>query len=249
LQQWGVARNSTATYFDANGVLQTAGINEPRIDYDPATGECRGLLVEPQATRLNLYPTQFDNAGWGKLNGDTVLQNSSIAPDGTLAAYKIVSSTAGGYHGVRQIVTLQPGFYVISCYFKKSDYRYGWISDNAFSRFRAAFDLDTGLVTQLEGSVNCGAVSATVEPVVGGFFRFSIVIECFSADLSIGYSFYGASVGSSTLIGGAYYTGDGISGIYIWGAQLEQGSKPTSLILGDESAQVTRVADIITPTV
>jgi hypothetical protein len=64
LQQWDVARNSTATYFDANGVLQTAGINEPRIDYDPATGECRGLLVEEQATRLNTVaaaPTAPEN--------------------------------------------------------------------------------------------------------------------------------------------------------------------------------------------
>lgn len=47
-------RASTATYFDSAGVMQTAAVNEPRIDYDPATGELRGLLIEEQRTNLLL---------------------------------------------------------------------------------------------------------------------------------------------------------------------------------------------------
>lgn len=45
-------RASTATYVDSAGVMQTAGINEPRYDYDPDTLAYRGLLVEEQ--RMNL---------------------------------------------------------------------------------------------------------------------------------------------------------------------------------------------------
>ncbi len=43
-----------ATYFDKNGVLRTAAANIPRIDYDPATGVCKGLLSEESRTNLLL---------------------------------------------------------------------------------------------------------------------------------------------------------------------------------------------------
>ena len=47
-------RSTTATYFDIDGTLQTAAIDEPRIEYDPATGAVRGLLIEEARTNLLL---------------------------------------------------------------------------------------------------------------------------------------------------------------------------------------------------
>jgi len=43
-------RASTATYFDSNGVLQTAGNNVPRLDFNPATLAAQGLLIEEART-------------------------------------------------------------------------------------------------------------------------------------------------------------------------------------------------------
>jgi hypothetical protein len=43
-------RNSNATFFDADGVLQTAGTDVPRFDHDPAAGASRGLLIEEART-------------------------------------------------------------------------------------------------------------------------------------------------------------------------------------------------------
>jgi hypothetical protein len=43
-------RSTTATYFDQDGILQTAAANQGRITFDPATLDCQGLLIEEQRT-------------------------------------------------------------------------------------------------------------------------------------------------------------------------------------------------------
>ena len=47
-------RASSATYFNSQGVLTTAANNVPRIDYDPLTGRCLGLLIEQSSTNIVL---------------------------------------------------------------------------------------------------------------------------------------------------------------------------------------------------
>jgi hypothetical protein len=42
------------------------------------------------------------------------------------------------------------------------------------------------------------------------------------------------------------YSGDGTSGVYIFGAQLEEGSYPTSYIQSEAGGTVSRVADAVT---
>jgi hypothetical protein len=46
------ARASSASYFDADGTMQVAAIDEPRFDHDPVTGQCLGLLVEEARSNL-----------------------------------------------------------------------------------------------------------------------------------------------------------------------------------------------------
>jgi hypothetical protein len=57
-------RASTATYFDATGTLQSAAIDVPRLDYDPATLAAQGLLIEEQRTN-----SIRNNTGVGAVNG------------------------------------------------------------------------------------------------------------------------------------------------------------------------------------
>lgn len=36
-------RGSIGTFVDKNGLVSIASTNQPRFDYDPISGECRGL--------------------------------------------------------------------------------------------------------------------------------------------------------------------------------------------------------------
>lgn len=97
------SRASTATYFDAAGVMQTAAIDELRLTYDPANlaaGPC--ALVEDAATNLLTYSEQFDNAAWTKFGTVTVTPNTHTAPDGSLSADTI---TIAAFSGIYQLVS------------------------------------------------------------------------------------------------------------------------------------------------
>lgn len=68
------SRASTATYIDDNGVLQTAGVNVPRIQ----NGK---LLVESSATNLILQSNSFNETVWGRADC-SVISNNTVGPSG-----------------------------------------------------------------------------------------------------------------------------------------------------------------------
>jgi hypothetical protein len=47
-----VSRNGTATYFDKDGILQTAQADVPRFEFDPLTGDFKGVLAEREGTNI-----------------------------------------------------------------------------------------------------------------------------------------------------------------------------------------------------
>ena len=58
---FSVVRNGNATYFDKEGKIQVVGSNTPRFEYDPLTGEYKGLLCESEITNLISYTNQPNN--------------------------------------------------------------------------------------------------------------------------------------------------------------------------------------------
>ena len=243
-------RASTATYFGADGLLKTAGVNEPRFEYDPVTRQPKGLLIEEQRTNLLTYSEQFDNSAWSKHNC-TVTSNAAIAPNGTLSADKIVENLnvspqqIGIYKDNGGV--LSAGTYTWSVYVKAAGRNYAQVRmspQSGGSTYWASciVDLNNGVITKTEyqqyspifSSVSIGQgwfrVSCTITTTGTGAGSFSTVNPSNSADGLFGD--YGA----------VNYQGDGTSGIFIWGAQLEAGSFPTSYI-PTTSAQVTRSGD------
>jgi hypothetical protein len=92
-------RASTATVVNKDGLIETVGTDEPRIDF---LNNTKGhLLLEPQRQNSILYSNGFDNSAWEKGTGGTasapvVSANQGISPDGTNNAFKIDFNIGGG---------------------------------------------------------------------------------------------------------------------------------------------------------
>lgn len=229
-------RSSTATYFDASGVLQTAAADVARYSHAYIDGRWvpTGLVLEGQATNLLTYSSDFANAVWVK-DRATIEPAAVISPDGTASASLLRESTAAGLHNTgRGNLSVDQGKQYTASVFAKS------ASGNRVLRFAlfgavANIDLDT-LEHNAFGS---SSLTVTATKAANGFTRVAITVTA-GTDSSMYLSLaQNISTASNN------YTGDGTSGIYIWGAQLEQSSQPTSYI-PTTTAQVTRAADTST---
>lgn len=234
------SRASTATYFDANGVMQTAAANVARDNhhvYIDGQWVPAGLLVEGQATNLLTYSSAVSNSAWAKAEV-SVVGGATVSPDGTTSADKIVESNATSVHVlVRYLNSVQDNTtYCFSCFVKPAGretvYLRALKKDGA-AFVGAKFDLQTGTVVSQVGS----AVSPSIQYAGNGFWRCSICVDFSSGATTPAIYVYSGGIES--------YQGDGTSGIYIWGAQLEAGSTATSYI-PTTTAQVTRAADAST---
>jgi len=239
---WGMQseQRSSATAYTANlssatttnyiPVLLTGQSNEARFDHNPTTRESLGLLIEEQRTNLVTYSSDYSNAAWTKSNA-TVTSNTVIAPDGTQTASKLVEDTSTSVHRIfpNNAITVVSGTtYAYSGFLKAGERTIAQITDN--DSVGATFDLSSGTVT----STGSG-VTATITLVGNGWYRCVMIRAAGSVNGRLAVVL--VSTGTTTS-----YTGNGFSGIYIWGAQLEAGSFPTSYI-PTVASQVTRSAD------
>ena len=226
--------SDTATFCNSAGLITLAGRDVPRIDYDPITHECKGLLIEESRTNLVTYSEQFDNAAWTMFRA-SITANTITAPDGTLTGDKLVEdASATNTHGTNRAQTLTDNLdYSFSCFIKAGE-RYivrMQVSNKANTVCLAYFNTSTGVVS------NVSNATGTMTLVGNGWYRCVLVFNA-----STGGTTPNFLISPSIVAGTPFYTGDGTSGVYIWGAQLEQGAFPTSYI-PTTSAQVTRTAD------
>lgn len=209
----------------------SAAVYGPRFDYDPVTLAARGLLVEEQRTNLLTYSEQFDNAAWTtSASAMSVTANAIASPDGTTTADLAIPTTANSNHFLRQdIASLTNGAtYTVSVFAKAGGYnRFDLLGGYGSSTGGAAFDLSSGTVTSGTGQIVAFG---------NGWYRCSTQLVMSGTTLFLLFR-------SLSSAGASSFAGDGTSGVYYWGAQLESGSFATSLIPTIAST-VTRSADV-----
>ncbi|MFO0203240.1 MAG: hypothetical protein ACK528_08940, partial [Alphaproteobacteria bacterium] len=229
------------TFFNSAGVLTSAATNAPRFDYNPATLAAQGLLIEESRANLLLQSEAF-NTTWTTSNA-SITANSTTAPSATTTADTLVEDTATNFHYVQQTVsgTTNTNNYTMSCFIKASTRtaaRIAIIEGTTFSRqVRATVDLSAGTV--VGAALNSATLTAaTIQAVGNSWYRVTVAGVLGGTDTNILCVVY---VGQDTAT--FSYTGDGTSGVFIWGAQLEAGAFPTSYIPTTTTA-LTRAADV-----
>jgi len=237
-------RASTATFFNSSGVLTSAAIDAPRLDYNPSTLAAQGLLIEESRTNLLSYSEDFGNAAWTK-SGATVSTDTTTAPTGTTIADSLIENTSTGQHRVFRTVsgTTNTNPYTLSVFAKantRTRIYLGIAEGTTFVRQgNAIFDLSAGTVVFADGgSGGATGGSATITAVGNGWYRCTYTLTLGGTDTTVFSDINLVSTGTTI-----NYTGDGTSGLFIWGAQLEAGAFPTSYIPTTTTA-LTRSADV-----
>jgi hypothetical protein len=197
-------------------------------------------LIEEQRTNILTYSEDFSNGAW--LDNDfTVLPNLAISPDGTQNADQLVEDTGtiqpaifynlgisltSGTAYTGSVYLKANGRSIVALYYQTANFpnsgRTGW------------FDL-SNQTTQFESGV-----TGTITLVGNGWYRCSITATA-DATGSSGPNTIGILI-TPTLGSFPTYTGNGYSGIFIWGAQMEAGASPTSYIKTVASQEI-RSAD------
>jgi len=207
---------ATAQRLYPGGLLQVYS-NFDEVTFNPTSGQVTNLFPYSQ----NFSPT----TPWVKYSTtDTVYLNtaSTLAPDGTTSSTLIIPGTNSGYHMFTHIGLIF-GTGTISIFAKPAGYNYIGLSNGPYNTTK--FNLTATSVAVL-GS---GWTTASIASVGNGWCRAQV-----SSTGSVGWGTMYLEVPNN--LDQEQYAGDGVNGVYIWGAQVE--TNPTASIYVPTTAGV-----------
>jgi hypothetical protein len=212
----------------------------PRLDYYTSSGVpgCPALLVEPSGTNLALQSEAF-NTTWTISNSTQITTNTTGTTDpagSTLSDLIFCQASGSAAQGVTQAISIATsGTYTMSVFVKKAA-NFDWFriqfQDPAAATHQVYYNLASGTL----GAVDAGS-TGTITNFGNGWYRVTHSRSTASGSISFGLRL--ANANSSLVV-----PCDGISGAFVFGAQLETGSVATSYI-PTTTGTVTRNADVI----
>ena len=243
-----VTRATSATRVNASGLIESVASGIPRLDYFASGGVvgCPALLVEPSGSNLAFNSADFTVSGTWASGANTISANvtATLDPAGTNTADKIIPTAVSTTHFISnsQSIAFTSGTtYTVSVFAKAGGYDFLRIAFSTevmpSSNRGASFNLTSGTV----GDTQSG-VTARIENYGNGWYRCSIS-RAATVSITPSNPFFINSQNSDSATS-VTFTGDGTSGAFLYGAQLETGSVATSYI-PTTTAAVTRNADVV----
>ncbi len=192
----------------------------PRSKDVVVTSDVNAFLVNaydqtaPQWSNLLRYSEQFDNAAWAKTRS-SISANATTAPDGALIADALIEDTtvSSTHYATQQLTGLIAGApYSFSVYAKSCGRSRFYLMEGNNTTGSALFDVSAGTIISTSGN---GSPTAIMTAVGNGWYRCSLTLTLVGTVHNCQIRLTNSTTDS--------YTGDGTSGIYIWGAQLVPG--------------------------
>lgn len=218
-----VSRASEATYFDQNGLIQTAPANTPRDAhhlYENGEMVRKGLLIETEA-RTNLAPYSEDSAQFAKGGATQDLANNADGPGGPNSAIEFFIDSAGGA-SVNQLLTPAATVsgettYALSIFLKAGGSDWCCLRiDDGTKNHNQYFNLVTGTAGGQHASLDLFD-DYQIEGVGNGWWRITVIFET-----SVGVTSLGLSVYSADDDGDRIVARDGVSSVIAFGYQIEE---------------------------
>ena len=225
----GLPISNTASRLDSTGNFYTAGqIDE--VTYNKTNPVFKNLLT---------YTESFNAAVWGP-NLGIVVPNAILAPDGKSYAIKLVERIDGSTITSNQriisnkIAVDANTIYTFSIYLKSGgrDYARIYFEDSRATggdgggRVGALLNLASGTITSSYLTGSNALLGSNLQKLDNGWFRFSWTVKTLLSSPVNGTSYIIFGMGNTPT--SFAYIGDGVSGMYFWGIQMEKGSQVTT---------------------
>jgi hypothetical protein len=236
----------------SSSLIYFAPINYARFDHEPLTASSKGLLIEESRTNQIKYSTNsFSNPYWETTASNVTIINSvGKSPTGIINSSGKLTEIAGvavsrHIHETTGVFTPTANTaYTMSVWVKQAEsdpVRYVqlafWIAGFGSTAYMN-YDIQNGTV----GTGGDGITASSITAYPNGWYRVTATATSVASPAASGFQL-GFSTSSSAARTEAYTVTSPLKSIYLWGAQVEQGSFATSYI-PTTTTSLTRSVDV-----